>query len=145
MNGWLVGWLGLTSIQWAIADGLGLIPNNGPEICHHTFDPPRRGWLPRFRTPRDIFRMGIWRTLQSQQILHAPGAISMHGNVSAGKPRRKYSVITMRASHYHNIQKHCKNCFQPNPYNVTLHKTKHVSNDWGSVKPKIKKNIYKNS
>ena len=29
--------------QWAIAEGLGLIPKDDPEICYHNFDPPRRG------------------------------------------------------------------------------------------------------
>ena len=33
--------------------------------------------------------MGIWRTLQPRRILHAPGAISVHGGVSPGKPRTR--------------------------------------------------------
>ena len=40
--------------QWAIADGLRLIPKDGPEICHHNFDPPQRRLLPRFVNPRGI-------------------------------------------------------------------------------------------
>ena len=28
-------------MQWAIADGLGLISKDGPEICPQNFDPPR--------------------------------------------------------------------------------------------------------
>ena len=69
-------------MHWTIADGLGLIPMDGPETCHHTFDLPRRGWLPRFGTPRGIIWMGTWRTLHTRLILHAPGAISVHGDVS---------------------------------------------------------------
>ena len=33
--------------------------------------------------------MGTWRTLHSQQILHAPGAISVYGGVSLGKLRTR--------------------------------------------------------
>ena len=33
--------------------------------------------------------MGTWRTLHSQQILHAPGAISVHGAVSPVEPRTR--------------------------------------------------------
>ena len=46
------------------------------------FDPPRRGWLPRFDTPRGIIWMGTWRTLHPRRILYAPGAINEHGGVS---------------------------------------------------------------
>ena len=34
------------------SDGLGLVPKDDPETCHCNFDPPQRGWLPRFGTPR---------------------------------------------------------------------------------------------
>ena len=72
-------------MQWAIAGGLGLIPKDGPETCHHNFDPLRRGWLPLFGTPRGIFWKGTWRTLHTGRILHAPGVISAHGGVSPGE------------------------------------------------------------
>ena len=64
---------------WAIADGLGFIPKDDSEICHRNCHPPRRGWLPRFGTPRDIIWMGTWRTLHPRRILHTPSAISVHG------------------------------------------------------------------
>ena len=87
--GWLVGWFKrwTRTTQWAVSDGLGFIPKNGPETCHHNFDLPRRGWLPRFGTPRGIIRMGIGRTLHRRRILRASGAISVHGGVSPGEPR----------------------------------------------------------
>ena len=34
-------------MQWTIDDGLGLIPKDGLETCHHNFDLPQWGWLPR--------------------------------------------------------------------------------------------------
>ena len=45
---WLVGWVyrWTRATQWAIADGLGLIPKNGPETCYHNCDLPRRGCSP---------------------------------------------------------------------------------------------------
>ena len=72
--------VGLEQRKWAIADGLGFIPKDHPETCHRNFDPTRRRWLPRFDTPRDIIWMGTWRTLHPRRILHAPGAISVHGS-----------------------------------------------------------------
>ena len=52
----LVGWVLTPSreTRWTIADGLGLYSKNVPRICHHNFDLPRRGWLPRFGNPRGI-------------------------------------------------------------------------------------------
>ena len=50
-------------MHWAIADGLGLIPKDGPQICHHNFDPSRKGWLPRFGTPRGTVDSKIIRAL----------------------------------------------------------------------------------
>ena len=43
----MVGWVlrQIRAMQRAIADVLGLIPKDHPEICHHNFDPRRRGWL----------------------------------------------------------------------------------------------------
>ena len=35
--------IGLELCKLAIANGLGLIPEDDPETCHHNFDPPRRG------------------------------------------------------------------------------------------------------
>ena len=46
--------IGLELHKWAIPDGLGLIPEDDAETCHHNFDPPRRGWLLRFGTLRGI-------------------------------------------------------------------------------------------
>ena len=44
--GWLVGFnVGFELRWWAFADGLGLIPKDGAETCHHNFDPPLRVWL----------------------------------------------------------------------------------------------------
>ena len=44
-------WIGLSEFnvglelrKSAVADGLGFIPEDDPETCHHNFDPPRRGW-----------------------------------------------------------------------------------------------------
>ena len=39
-------------MQWVIADGLGFIPEVDPETCHHSFDPPRRRWLPPLWYPQ---------------------------------------------------------------------------------------------
>ena len=66
---------------------LGLIPKDDPETCHRNFDSPRRGWLLRFGTPRGI----IWkeRTLHPRRILHAPGAISVHGGFSPDESRTR--------------------------------------------------------
>ena len=46
--GWLVGWVKrrTRASQWAIADGLGLIPKDGPETCHHNFYLSRMGMAP---------------------------------------------------------------------------------------------------
>ena len=66
--------------KWAIADGLGFIPMDGPETCHRIFDPQRREWLPRFGIPRSILWMGTWRALHPRLILHARGAISVQGS-----------------------------------------------------------------
>ena len=55
-------------------------PKDEPETCYRNFDPPWREWLPRFDTPRGIIWMGTWRTLHPRRILHAPGAISVHGS-----------------------------------------------------------------
>ena len=84
-----LGRLGLTRTrakQWAIADSLGLIPKDGPETCHHNFNLPRRGWLPRFCASRGTIWMATWRTLPPRRNLHAPGAINVHGGVSPGEP-----------------------------------------------------------
>ena len=40
--------VGLELRQQVIADSLGFIPKDNPETCHRNFDPPQRGWLPRF-------------------------------------------------------------------------------------------------
>ena len=40
MSGFSVG---LELRKWAIADGLGFIPEDHPETCHHNFDLLRRG------------------------------------------------------------------------------------------------------
>ena len=74
-------------MQWAIADGLGFIPKDAPETYHHNFDQPRRGWLPRFGTPRSIIWMGTWRTLHPRRILHARGVISVHVGFSPCEPQ----------------------------------------------------------
>ena len=78
-------------MQWANANGVVLIPKDGPQTCHHYFDLPlpRRGWLPHFDTPMRIILMGAWRILPPRRILHAPGAISFHGGVSLGEPRTR--------------------------------------------------------
>ena len=46
-NKWFVVWVlrQTRTAHWAIADGLGLIPKDGPETRHHNFDLPPRGWL----------------------------------------------------------------------------------------------------
>ena len=58
----------------------GHIPKDCSETCHYNFDPLRRRWLPLFGTPRGIIWMGTWRILHPRRILHAPGAISLHGS-----------------------------------------------------------------
>ena len=67
-------------MQWAIADGLGLILKDSPETCHHNFDPSKWRWFPRFGTPRGIIRMELGRH-STHDILNAPSAISVHGGV----------------------------------------------------------------
>ena len=59
------------------------------DACHRNFDPPQRGWLPRYGIPRDIIWMGTWWTLYPRRILHAPGAISVHGGVSPDTPQTR--------------------------------------------------------
>ena len=49
--------LGLEQRSGAIADDLGLIPEDDLETCHRNFDPPRRKWHPRFGTPRGTIWM----------------------------------------------------------------------------------------
>ena len=49
--GWLVGFNVARATQWTITDGLGVIPKDDLETCHHNFDPPRRGWLPALVLP----------------------------------------------------------------------------------------------
>ena len=66
-----------------------MIPKNDPETCHRNFDPPQRGWLLRFGTPRGIIWMGTWITIHPWRILHASGAISVHSYFSAGKPQTR--------------------------------------------------------
>ena len=63
------------------------IPKDDSETCNHNFNPPRRGWLSRFGTPRGIISMETCKTLHSWRILYAPGSISVHGGVSQGEPR----------------------------------------------------------
>ena len=63
------------------------MPEDDPEICHHNFDLPRRGWFPRFGTPRGIIWTGTWRTLHPRWILRAPAAINIHASVLPGEPR----------------------------------------------------------
>ena len=44
----MVEWVnvGLELRKWPIADGLGFIPEDDPETCHHNFDPPQL-WYPQ--------------------------------------------------------------------------------------------------
>ena len=50
--GWLDGFnVRLERRRLTIADGLGVTLEDGLETCHHSFDLPRRGWLPRFGIP----------------------------------------------------------------------------------------------
>ena len=58
--------VGLDLRKWAIADRLGFIPKDDPDICHRNFG-----------TPKDIIWMGIFH---SRRLLHPPGAISVHGS-----------------------------------------------------------------
>ena len=53
--------------QWAIADGLGFIPEDDPETYYHNFDPPRRGRFCHFGTSRGANLMETWWTLLSQR------------------------------------------------------------------------------
>ena len=83
--------MGLTSgltrgTQWVIADDLRLIPENNLETYHHDFDLPRRGWLSNFDTPTCLMWMETWRTLHPRRVIHAPGVISVQGDVLSGKP-----------------------------------------------------------
>ena len=81
MVGWMSGFnIGLELRYWALADGRGFIPKDDQDTGHRNFDPPRRGWLPRFGTPRGLIWMVSWRKLYSRRILHAPGTISLHGS-----------------------------------------------------------------
>ena len=46
-KGWMGRWIfnvGLELRKWAIADVLGLIPEDDPEICHRNFDLPEKWW-----------------------------------------------------------------------------------------------------
>ena len=45
--------------------------------------------LPCFGNPRGIIWMGTWKTLHLRRILCVPGAISVHGGFSPGKPRTR--------------------------------------------------------
>ena len=81
--------VGLKQRLWAIADSQGFIPKDDPETWYRNFGPPWRGWLPRFGTPKGIIWMRTWRTMRKRWILHAPGAISVHGGVSTGEPRTR--------------------------------------------------------
>ena len=86
-----------STVGWMDGFSVGLEPRSellqpgqaGPETCHHNFDLPRRGWFPRFGTPRGIIWKGIWRTLQIRRVLHASSAISIHGGVLPGKLRNR--------------------------------------------------------
>ena len=69
--------------------GLEFIPKDDPETCHYNFGLPQRGWLTRFGIPKGIKWMGTWKTFHHRRILHAPGAISVHGGVSASEPRTR--------------------------------------------------------
>ena len=80
------GWVGGFNVGLELLSSLGLIPKDGPETCHHNFDLPRMGLLPRFGTPRGIIWMGTWRSLHPRQTLLAPGAISVYGGFSPGEP-----------------------------------------------------------
>ena len=79
---WVHSWLNR-------AVGLGFIPKDDSETCHHNFDPPRRGWLPCFGIPIGIIWIGTWKTLHTRPILHAPGAISVHDSVSLSELRTR--------------------------------------------------------
>ena len=87
---WLVG-PRTKATQWTIADSLGLIPKDDPETCYHNFDLLRRGWFPRFCTPRGVIWRGTWRTLHRRLISHAPSAISIsiHGGILPGELRTR--------------------------------------------------------
>ena len=49
-----------------VANGLEFIPKDELEICHRNFNPPRRGGLPRFGTPRGI----IWIKVARERSIH---------------------------------------------------------------------------
>ena len=66
-------------MQKAITDGLGR-PKDGPESCHHNFDPLRRGDSP-LRYPQRYSFYGNLENITPTKDLHAPGAISVHGDV----------------------------------------------------------------
>ena len=66
-------------MQWAIANGLGLIPKDDLEACQN----------PRFGTSRGIIWMETSRPLHSRRILHAPGTIGVHSGVSPGENRTR--------------------------------------------------------
>ena len=67
---------------------LGLIPKDGSETYHHNFDPPWRGWLHCFGTPKDIILNGNLKDTAPTTDF-APGAISEHGGVLPGKSRTR--------------------------------------------------------
>ena len=106
-----LSWLGLMTdyaalatdfraTQGGIADGLGLIPKDGPETYYYNFDPQRRGWFHHFDTPRNIIWMGTCWTLHSRRILYSPGAIIVHGGYGfptlvVRRPVRKIKYLTV--------------------------------------------------
>ena len=83
-------------MQWAIADSLGLIHKDGTKTCHHHFDPPQRGWLPRFGILRGIIWMGTWKTLHPRKILHATSSISVHGSFHQASLEPGHSGLELR-------------------------------------------------
>ena len=72
--------VGLELRWWTIADGLGFIPMDDPETFHRNFDPSRKGWIPHFGPIRGIISNGNLEDIAPTTILHAPGAISVHGS-----------------------------------------------------------------
>ena len=77
-------------MRWAIADSLGFIPEDDPKTCNHNFDPPWRGWLSRFGTPRDIIWMGTCRILHPRRILPAPRLVLVDSSEDSVPVRSSY-------------------------------------------------------
>ena len=85
----MVGWVlrQIRAMQRAIADVLGLIPKDHPEICHHNFDPPtQRRWLPHFVTLRGIIGMEFKGHCTDDGFYQIS---FVHGAISLGEPRTR--------------------------------------------------------